>query len=103
MNINFKDFYAREGKKVDLKRLPTRIKPFYKSGKQHQEILAKQIKELSALQSVLYAYNRYSILLIFQGMDAAGKDGVIKHVMTGINPEGCQVFSFKNPSAEDLQ
>ena len=103
MNINFKDFYAREGKKVDLKRRPTRIKPFYKSEKQNRELLAKQVNELSALQSVLYSFDRYSILLIFQGMDAAGKDGVIKHVMSGINPEGCQVFSFKSPSAEDLQ
>jgi PPK2 family polyphosphate:nucleotide phosphotransferase len=103
MNINFKDFYAREGKKVDLKSRPTRIKPFYKSEKQYQELHAKHVKELSALQSVLYSFDRYSILLIFQGMDAAGKDGVIKHVMSGINPEGCQVFSFKSPSAEDLQ
>jgi len=103
MNIDFKDFYAREGKKVDLESRPTRIKQFYRSEKQCQELLAKQVKELSALQSVLYSFDRYSILLIFQGMDAAGKDGVIKHVMSGINPEGCQVFSFKSPSAEDLQ
>jgi PPK2 family polyphosphate:nucleotide phosphotransferase len=103
MNINFKDFYSMEGKKVDLKSWPTRIKPFYKSEKQYKELHAKHVKELSFLQSVLYSFDRYSILLIFQGMDAAGKDGVIKHVMSGINPEGCQVFSFKSPSVEDLQ
>ena len=103
MNINIKDFYIREGERVALKRRPTCIKLFYKSEKQNRELLAKQVNELSALQRVLYSFDRYSILLIFQGMDAAGKDGVIKHVMSGINPEGCQVFSFKSPSAEDLQ
>jgi polyphosphate kinase 2 (PPK2 family) len=58
---------------------------------------------LSARQSLLYASNRYSVLLIFQAMDAAGKDGVIKHVMSGVNPQGCEVFSFKQPSAEELK
>jgi polyphosphate kinase 2 (PPK2 family) len=58
---------------------------------------------LSERQSLLYAYNRYSVLLIFQGMDAAGKDGVIKHLMSGVNPEGCEVFSFKQPSTEELK
>jgi polyphosphate kinase 2 (PPK2 family) len=65
-------------------------------------MLGEHRKELSALQSLLYAYNRYSVLLIFQAMDAAGKDGAIKHVMSGVNPQGCQVFSFKQPSAEEL-
>jgi len=60
------------------------------------------VQRLSALQSLLYAHNRYSVLLIFQAMDAAGKDGAIKHVMSGVNPQGCQVFSFKHPSAEEL-
>ena len=67
-----------------------------------KEQLAKNIEKLSELQSMLYAQDRYSILIIFQAMDAAGKDGTIKHVMSGINPQGCQVYSFKQPSAEEL-
>lgn len=67
-----------------------------------KEQLAKDIEKLSELQSMLYAQGRYSILIIFQAMDAAGKDGTIKHVMSGINPQGCQVYSFKQPSAEEL-
>ena len=67
-----------------------------------KEQLAKDIEKLSELQSMLYAQDRYSILIIFQAMDAAGKDGTIKHVMSGINPQGCQVYSFKQPSAEEL-
>ena len=60
------------------------------------------MERLAELQDVLYAQNIYSILLVFQAMDAAGKDSVIKHVMSGINPQGCQVFSFKSPSPEEL-
>ena len=67
-----------------------------------KEQLAKDIEKLSELQSMLYAQDRYSVLVIFQAMDAAGKDGTIKHVMSGINPQGCQVYSFKQPSAEEL-
>ena len=65
-------------------------------------LLAEDIEKLSALQGKLYAHDRYSVLIIFQAMDAAGKDGTIKHVMSGINPQGCQVYSFKQPSAEEL-
>jgi PPK2 family polyphosphate:nucleotide phosphotransferase len=67
-----------------------------------KELLETGIQALAELQDVLYAQDRWSVLLIFQAMDAAGKDGVIKHVMSGINPQGCQVYSFKSPSAEDL-
>src|SRR5262252_2503138 len=67
-----------------------------------KELLEKGVEVLAELQDVLYAQDQWSILLIFQAMDAAGKDGAIKHVMSGINPQGCQVFSFKGPSAEDL-
>ena len=67
-----------------------------------KEQLAQNIEKLSELQSMLYAQDRYSVLVIFQAMDAAGKDGTIKHVMSGINPQGCQVYSFKQPSAEEL-
>jgi PPK2 family polyphosphate:nucleotide phosphotransferase len=102
MKINSDDFRVRPGEKVKLKKWPTRIKPCYKSKEHYQGILGEHIKELSALQSLLYAYNRYSVLLIFQAMDAAGKDGAIKHLMSGVNPQGCQVFSFKQPSAEEL-
>lgn len=67
-----------------------------------KELLAKGIKRLSELQEKLYADNRWSVLAVFQAMDAAGKDGAIKHAMSGINPQGCQVHSFKAPSAEEL-
>jgi PPK2 family polyphosphate:nucleotide phosphotransferase len=103
MKINSKDFHVRPGEKVNLKKWRTRIKPFYKSKEHYQEILVKHVDKMSKLQSMLYAYDRYSVLLIFQAMDAAGKDGVIKHVLSGVNPQGCEVFSFKQPSAEDLR
>ena len=102
MKIEIKDFMIKEGSRIDLKKYPTSIKPFYKSEDQYKEILHQHIKELSDIQNVLYADNRYAILLIFQAMDAAGKDGAIKHVMSGVNPQGCQVFSFKHPSPEEL-
>ena len=92
-----------EGRRVELKKYPTIIKPFYKSEDQYKEILEQHIAELSGLQNILYADNRYAILLIFQAMDAAGKDGAIKHVMSGVNPQGCQVFSFKHPSPDELE
>jgi PPK2 family polyphosphate:nucleotide phosphotransferase len=103
MKISPKKFRVREGEKVKLKKWPTRVKPFYKSPEHCQEILAGHVRKLSALQDLFYAGQRYSLLLIFQAMDAAGKDGAIKHVMSGINPQGCQVFSFKHPSAEELE
>lgn len=67
-----------------------------------EEKLRKDIARLARLQDVLYAQNRYAVLLVFQAMDAAGKDGTVKHVMSGVNPQGCQVYSFKAPSAEEL-
>ncbi len=102
MTIDHKDFQVKEGHKVNLKKWPTHIQPFYKSKDEYQHLLTKHTQELSDLQNVLYANNCYSLLLIFQAMDAAGKDGAIKHVMSGINPQGCQVFSFQHPSAEEL-
>jgi PPK2 family polyphosphate:nucleotide phosphotransferase len=103
MKINIKDFQVIEGQDVQLKKRPTVIKPFYRSQDQYKEILARHIEELSDMQNILYADNRYAILLIFQAMDAAGKDGAIKHVMSGVNPQGCQVFSFKHPSPEEME
>lgn len=103
MKINSKDFVVHQGKKIKLKNHPTTVKPIYKSKEQYNQILKKHVEELSSLQNLLYASNRYSLLLIFQAMDAAGKDSVIKHVMSGINPQGCQVFSFKHPSGDEIE
>jgi PPK2 family polyphosphate:nucleotide phosphotransferase len=103
MKIKSKDFRVPEGDKVKLKKWPTRIEPVYQSKEEYQALLEAQVRELSTLQQLLYASNRYAMLLIFQAMDAAGKDGAIKHVMSGVNPQGCQVFSFKHPSAKELE
>jgi PPK2 family polyphosphate:nucleotide phosphotransferase len=103
MKIDPKDFRVKEGKEVDLKKWPSRVEALYGSKEEYQKVLEEHVAELSAIQSLLYADNHYSVLLIFQAMDAAGKDGAIKHVMSGVNPQGCQVFSFKHPSPEELQ
>lgn len=103
MKIDIRDFRVPPGHKVALRKWPTRVKHFYKSEKHYKERLEKDVKELSAQQQRLFATNTYAILLIFQSMDAGGKDGAIRHVMSGINPEGCEVFSFKPPSAEELR
>jgi PPK2 family polyphosphate:nucleotide phosphotransferase len=103
MKIKPKDFRVREGDDVDLKKWPTLIDPVYKSKEQYAELLKEHVEQLSAMQQLHYATNRHAILLIFQAMDAAGKDGAIKHVMSGVNPQGCQVFSFKHPSATELE
>jgi PPK2 family polyphosphate:nucleotide phosphotransferase len=102
MKINPEKFRVKPGRKVRLANWPTRIKPFYKSKHRYEKVLADHIARLSQAQSLLYASDRYSLLLIFQALDAAGKDGVIKHVMSGVNPQGCQVYSFKHPSAQEL-
>lgn len=103
MKINIEDFRVAAGKKVKLNKWPTLVEPAYKSKKDYHKKLKKQVAELSELQRLHYASNRYSVLLIFQAMDAAGKDGAIRNVMSGINPQGCQVFSFKHPSATELE
>jgi PPK2 family polyphosphate:nucleotide phosphotransferase len=103
MKIDSKDFRVREGDKVDLKKWPTKVDPVYKSKEQYQKFLAEHVTQLSLQQQLLYASNRYAVLVIFQAMDAAGKDGAIRHVMSGVNPQGCQVFSFKHPSAAELE
>ena len=102
MKINSKDFRVREGDEVDLKKWPTKVDPVYKSKEQYKKLLEEHVAQLSSQQQLLYASNRYAILLIFQAMDAAGKDGAIRHVMSGVNPQGCQVFSFKHPSADRI-
>jgi len=103
MKIKSEDFQVQEGKKVNLKKWPTLVEPVYKSKKKYHKLLTKQVDKLSSLQRLHYASNRYALLLIFQAMDAAGKDGAIRHVMSGVNPQGCQVFSFKHPSATELE
>ena len=103
MHIEADDFRVREGDRVDLKHWPTRVEPVYQTEEQYQELLAKHVKALSAYQEMLYASGRHAVLIIFQAMDAAGKDGAIAHVMSGVNPQGCQVFSFKHPSAAELK
>ena len=103
MKINSKDFRVRPGEKVKLRDRPTIVKPFCKSKKAYHELLLEHVEGLSSMQQLHYASNRYALLLIFQGIDAAGKDGAIRHVMSGINPQGCQVSSFKQPSADELE
>jgi len=100
--IKTSDFQVPSGDEFKLSDWPTKVKSHYKSKKQYHEILKENVDELSELQRMLYADDRQSVLLIFQAMDAAGKDGAIRHVMSGVNPQGFQVFSFKEPSAEDL-
>lgn len=102
MKIETKRFRVHEGKRVNLKNWPTRIKALCGSKDGYQETLHEHIERLSKLQRAFYADNRFALLLIFQAMDAAGKDSAIQHVMSGVNPQGCQVFSFKHPSAMEL-
>jgi PPK2 family polyphosphate:nucleotide phosphotransferase len=97
-----KTFRVHDGQKVDLKKWPTKVSPLFESKKEYKKLLEDHIAELSEQQNLLYASDSYALLLIFQAMDAAGKDGAIKHVMSGINPQGCEVSSFKHPSAEEL-
>jgi PPK2 family polyphosphate:nucleotide phosphotransferase len=103
MKIDTKDFSVKPGKQVDLSKRPTIVDPYYKSKREYKELLLKHMEKLNSLQQLHYASNHYALLLIFQGMDGAGKDGAIRHVMSGVNPAGCEVYSFKQPSAEELQ
>ena len=102
MKFDCDDFRVAEGKKARLDRRPTTIEPLYRSRKHYLKLIEKHTAELSEQQSMLYASNNHALLLIFQAMDAAGKDSAIKHVMSGVNPQGCQVFSFKHPSTAEL-
>jgi PPK2 family polyphosphate:nucleotide phosphotransferase len=103
MKFRSDDFRVTPGKEVNLAKWPTIIKPAYESKRDYKRLLQEHSEQLSALQRLHYAYNRYSLLLIFQGMDASGKDGAIAHVMSGVNPQGCKVHSFKQPSTEELK
>ncbi len=95
--IRLKDYHTGWDQTKELKRLGKEL-----VRERATEILEENRRELAEVQELLYADDRYSLLIIFQAMDAAGKDGTIKHVMSGVNPQGCQVFSFKKPSAEEL-
>ena len=103
MKINSNDYRVKPDKKLKLDEWPTIGKPLCKSKKEYRKLLAEHVARLSDLQRLHYASNHYALLIIFQGMDAGGKDGAIRHVMSGINPQGCQVFSFKQPSANELE
>ena len=103
MSINIDDFRVPEGSQIDLKKWPTRVARVYRDDGDYQSILKNHVKKLSSLQERLYASGSYAILLIFQAMDGAGKDGVIAHVMSGVNPQGCDVFSYKHPTPVELK
>jgi PPK2 family polyphosphate:nucleotide phosphotransferase len=97
-----KPYRVESGKSFRLKEFDPAAMTHLRSKEHAEELLAQSIQEMAALQDKLYAQDRWGLLLIFQAMDAAGKDGAIKHVMSGVNPQGCQVHSFKAPSSEDL-
>jgi polyphosphate kinase 2 (PPK2 family) len=103
MKIEAKDYRVGKGERVRLKDWPTKGKALCATKEEYAEALASHVKRLSGLQELLYGSNKYALLLVFQGMDAAGKDGAIRHVMSGVNPQGCEVASFKQPSAEELE
>lgn len=103
MKIDFSRYRVEEDDKIALKKRPTQVKALYQSENDYEKLLEEQKSELGELQNLQYAHDRYALLLIFQAPDAAGKDGTIKHVMSGIDPQGCTVHSFKQPSAEELE
>jgi PPK2 family polyphosphate:nucleotide phosphotransferase len=102
MKIHLHDFLVPTDKKIELSHWPTDIKPLYHSHDHYKEHLAKDAGEIGDLQRVLYASASHAVLLIFQAMDAAGKDGAISHVLSAVHPQGCEVNDFKHPSAEEL-
>ena len=103
MKIHSADYRVHPGKECRLDKWPTAQKPFCESKEEYKKLLEKHVASLSTLQQLHYASHRYALLLIFQGMDAGGKDGAIRHIMSGVDPQGCEVFSFKQPSAEELE
>jgi PPK2 family polyphosphate:nucleotide phosphotransferase len=100
--LNPDDYIAKPGSKIQLKDFDPGYRGNFKKQDIDQNVLQGGIEALANYQDILYAQNTYALLIVFQAMDAAGKDGTIKHVMSGLNPQGCQVFSFKAPSAEEL-
>lgn len=102
MNIELKDYRVQKGDEIDLKKRKTSVDPVYRSEAHYKKILAGHVSKLSDVQERHYAANNHAMLVIVQAMDAAGKDGIIRHVMSGVNPQGCQVSSFKRPTAAEL-
>ena len=102
MKLDSNDFRVRADHDIQLRKWPTKVAPVYKSTEHYEALLEEHVKRLSALQQLLYASDSHALLLIFQAMDAAGKDGAIRHVMSGVNPQGCRVYSYKHPSASEL-
>jgi PPK2 family polyphosphate:nucleotide phosphotransferase len=103
MSFDIDRFIPKENKALDLGKWPTLAEPLYLSPDHYRELLAQHAAQLDAQQQIFYASQRFSLLLIFQGMDAAGKDSLIKHVMSGIDPQGCSVHSFKSPTPDELR
>ncbi len=98
-----RQFRVEPGVAVDLKARPTLVEPIYANKREYQQLLASHVERMSKLQSLLYASHKHAVLVMFQGMDAAGKDSCIKHIMSGVNPQGCEVVSFSHPSASELK
>jgi PPK2 family polyphosphate:nucleotide phosphotransferase len=103
MSIHSNHFRVKEGDAVDLQKWPTQVEPVYKSKEAYKTLLEEHVDKLSKLQELHYASNRHALLMILQATDAAGKDGAIRHVMSGVNPQGCRVYSFKHPSAVEIE
>src|ERR1700758_231703 len=103
MKIDITRFAVSKGEHVRLDAAPTKVDPLYGTKQEYGQARARHVEQLGDLQRLLYAANRYALLVIFQGMDAAGKDGAIRHVMSGINPQGCDVYAFKAPNNEEVQ
>ncbi len=102
MKISTDEFRVPAGAAAGLNARSTQVDPFYKSKKNYKKNLEEMVKDIAKLQETMFADDRYALLVIFQGIDTAGKDGAIRHVLSGVNPQGLQVFSFKQPSAEEL-
>lgn len=103
MKIHSSSYRVPEGAQIKLHKWRTSAPGLYKSKHGYHKLLNKHIEKLDCLQQVHYAASQYALLVILQAMDAAGKDGVIRHVMSGVNPEGCQVHSFKVPSSTEIK
>jgi len=103
MDIDAQRFCFKGDGRISLDRLPTEVDPVYRSKQDYRDILDRHVARLSERQQVLFASNSHAVLLIFQAMDAAGKDGAIRHVMSGVNPQGCQVHSYQHPAPVELR
>ena len=103
MKIDVSQFKVKPSGKLKLKDLPTRTKALCATEDEYKRLLEEHVKKLADLHDLLYGANKYAVLLLLQGMDASGKDGIVKHVMSGVNPTGCEVVSFKEPSSDELE